>query len=85
MGMGHAFSSATTLSWRSIASISDTFWRASPHHDLTVSSEFIIHQFFETRGSMGSAGVKPLAPVEEPGQHQKLLQLLELGKAAGLL
>lgn len=49
------------------------------------SSEFIIRQFFETRGAMDSAGAKHLAPVDEPGQHQKLLQLIELGKAAGLL
>ena len=49
------------------------------------STEHILRQFFETRGAMAEAGAKPLAPVDEPGQHQKLLQLLELGKAAGLL
>ena len=64
--MGHAFSSSSCLSWRSIALISDTFWQASSHHDLTVSREFIIRQFFETRGAMGAAGAKPLAPVEDP-------------------
>ena len=85
MGIGHAFSSASSLSWRSIASISDTFWRASTHHDLTAVCEFIIRQFFETRGAMGAAGAMPFAPVEEPGQHQMLFQLFELGKAAGLL
>ena len=83
--MGHAFSSSSCLSWRSIALISVTFWQASSHHDLTVSREFIIRQFVETRGAICAAGAKPLAPLEEPGQHQKLLQLLELGKAAGLL
>ncbi|MDB4338068.1 hypothetical protein N9997_01870 [Synechococcus sp. AH-603-L18] len=52
---------------------------------MTASSEFIIRQFFETRGAMGAAGAMPFAPVEEPGQHQMLFQLFELGKAAGLL
>ena len=49
------------------------------------SSEFIIRQFFEMRGALNSRGAQPLTPAEDPAKHDKLLKLIELGKAAGIL